>query len=306
MEKFVFKYLSALVIFMATLLPFMLLRIRAYGEDFIFSRFLRNTDGVIAEAIHENSESLISGYLVNLENIVKLSGWSLIPYFFILMPIGIYLILRKREQNTNTILIIMSFMFIPAAIAFAWVSDTRYIYPLFPLLSIVSIFPIIKFVEKFNHQKILGVLIITVILFSSISYLEIKNNDLEHQREANSIARYVVSISNGVNVYHPEDSYIAPSEISEKWPMVKNDINFKTKIISTEGFDSLEKYIESSRIEGLSHLVVDDNKKRPNFLKDVYYHEEKYPFLVKVYDSKDSRFNYHVKIFEIDYKYLQN
>ena len=294
-EKIIIKNIVGVGIFVLSLLPIMLIRTKSYGEDFITSRVVQNTNYILTEAIP-----------TNLENIVKLGGWSLIPYFIILVPIGIYLILRKRKQNTNTILIIMSFMFVPVAIAFSWVSDTRYIYPLFPLLCIVSIFPIIKFIEKFNHQKTLVIIIIAIILFSSILYLEIKKNDLNHQEEAYSLAQYVVNIADGVNEYHPEDGYISPSEISTKWPMLKSDINFEINIIKTEGFNSLEKYIESARVEGLSHLVVDNNKKRPNFLNDIYHHEEKYPFLVKVYDSKNNGFNYHVKIFEIDYKYFKN
>jgi len=196
-------------------------------------------------------------------------------------------------------------MFIPVTFGFSWTQDTRFIYPLFPLFCIVSIFPIIKFVEKFNYQKILVILIIGVILFSSVSYLEIKKYDQNHQREADYIAQYIVSIANGINDYYPEDSYIAPSEISEKWPMLKSTINFKTKIFSTEGFDSLEEYIESSREKGLTHLVVDDDKKRSDFLKDVFENEDKYTYLVKQYDSTEYDYSYHVKIFKIDYEMFE-
>ncbi len=302
-NKIVIKYLFGLIIFVSTLSSFIFLQMKTYGENSISVRLISGVSGSIAETIHENSASLIGGYLVTLENIVKLGGWTFVPYFVILIPIGIYLIFRKRERNTDTILIILSVMFIPVIIAFSWtVRDTRFFYPLFPLLSIVSIFPIMKFVEKFDRKKIIVILIIGVILFSSISYLEIKKSDLNHQREANSIAQYVVSIANGINDYYPEDSYISPSEISENWPTLKSTINFKTNIINTKGFDSLEKYIELSREKGLTHLIVDDNEKRPDFLKDVFYHEEKYPYLEKIFDYNKINYNYNVKIFKIDYK----
>lgn len=309
-KKIVIYYLIGVCIFVASLLPFILLRIRTYGEDFISSRILVGVNSTIAESFKENSASIVIDYLMNLESIVRLSGWSLIPYFVILIPFGIYLILKQREMNSNIILIIMTSMFIPAAIAFSWVQDTRYIYPLFPLLCIVSIFPIIKFVEKFKYQKILMIIIIGIILSSSIIYLEIKKYDLDHQRESFSIAQYIVKNTNGVNSYYPEDSYIAPAEISDKWPVIKDEINFKIKIIPTDGFYSLEKYIESSRDKGLSHLIIDDNKNRPDFLKDVFYNEEKYPYLLKQYDSLEHDISYHVKIFKIDYnmysKYILN
>jgi hypothetical protein len=196
-------------------------------------------------------------------------------------------------------------MFITVIIAFSWtVRDTRIFYPLLPILTIVSIFPIIKFVEKFNHKKILIIFIIGIILLSSISYLEIQNSDLNHQREANSIAQHVVSIASGINNYYPEDSYIAPSEISDEWPVIKNMINFKTNVISTDGFDSLEKYIESARKQGLTHIIIDNKIERPNFLKNVFENEEQYPYLLKVFDSKTQGFTYKIKIFKIDYNLL--
>ena len=39
-------------------------------------------------------------------------------------------------------------------------------------------------------------------------------------------------------------------------------------------------------------------------LLDIFNHENKYPFLVKEYDSKENGFNYHLKLFKIDYKML--
>ena len=306
-NKIIIKYLFGLVIFVTTLLPFIFLQMKTYGENSISIRLISGVNNSIQETVQENSASLISGYLVTLENIVKLGGWTLVPYFVILIPIGIYLILRNRERNTDTILIILSIMFIPVIIAFSWtVRDTRLFYPLFPLLSIVSIFPIIKFIEKFNRKKILVILIIGIILLSSIFYLEIKKYDLNHEREAFMIAKNIVGIANGVNSYYPEDSYIGPSEISEKWPSLKNMTNFKTKIVSVEGFNSLENYIKESKKLGLTHLVIDDKKERNNILVNVFKNEEKYPYLIKQYDSIEYGYTYHVKIFKIDYKIFEN
>jgi len=53
---------------------------------------------------------------------------------------------------------------------------------------------------------------------------------------------------------------------------------------------------------GLSHLVVDDRKDRPEFIQDIYHNEEKYPYLVKKFDSKNFGLKYNVKIFEINYE----
>jgi hypothetical protein len=305
-KETIIKYLLGLSVFVTTLSSSIFLQMKTYGENTISIRLINGVQGISSGINdYDKSASLISGYVMTLGGIVKLGLWTLVPYFIILIPIGIYLILKERTRNTNTILIILLVMFIPVIIAFSWtVRDTRIFYPLLPILTIVSIFPIIKFVEKFNHKKILIIFIIGIILLSSISYLEIQNSDLNHQREANSIAQHVVSIASGINNYYPEDSYIAPSEISDEWPVIKNMINFKTNVISTDGFDSLEKYIESARKQGLTHIIIDNKIERPNFLKNVFENEEQYPYLLKVFDSKTQGFTYKIKIFKIDYNLL--
>ena len=39
---------------------------------------------------------------------------------------------------------------------------------------------------------------------------------------------------------------------------------------------------------------------------DVFKNEEKYPYLIKQYDSIEYGYTYHIKIFKIDYKIFEN
>ena len=39
-------------------------------------------------------------------------------------------------------------------------------------------------------------------------------------------------------------------------------------------------------------------------MQEIFFEEEKYNFLEKVYDSKKHGFNYHVKVFKIDYNLI--
>ena len=50
-----------------------------------------------------------------------------------------------------------------------------------------------------------------------------------------------------------------------------------------------------------SHLIADSMDNRPEFLKDLFENEDRYPYLIKEWDSKNDGFTYHVKIFKIDY-----
>ena len=64
----------------------------------------------------------------------------------------------------------------------------------------------------------------------------------------------------------------------------------------------MNEFIDYGKKEGLTHLIADENENRPKFLKDVFYNEEKFPYLTKIYDSSEHGYDYHLKIFKIDYE----
>ena len=74
------------------------------------------------------------------------------------------------------------------------------------------------------------------------------------------------------------------------------------KLIDTYGFYSLSEFIVYGEREGLTHIVIDENQNRQEFLKDVFRNEEKYAYLSKIYDSSEDGYDYHLKIFRIDYE----
>ena len=67
-------------------------------------------------------------------------------------------------------------------------------------------------------------------------------------------------------------------------------------------YGSLDEYIKTVKNNGLSHIITDNNPNRQLFLKDVFLDEEKYPYLLKLFDSKNHGFMHEVKIFKINYE----
>jgi hypothetical protein len=72
--------------------------------------------------------------------------------------------------------------------------------------------------------------------------------------------------------------------------------------------DNLIDYFQVLKKQKITHLILDENNMSQLInnelrlhLTDIFNHENKYPFLVKEYDSKENGFNYHVKLFKIDY-----
>ena len=68
----------------------------------------------------------------------------------------------------------------------------------------------------------------------------------------------------------------------------------------------MSEFISYDKNDVLTHIVVDNNPNRPEFLKDVFYNEKKFPYLTKIYDSSEHGFEYHLKIFRIDYEKFEH
>ena len=302
-EKAVAKTLLAACIFVLLLLPIAIFRIQVQGNDTITGRILYSANQILTSP-HEGG--LFNYVVLSFENFVKLTGWSTIPIFIFFLPFGIFFILKNQNYHNMTLIVVIISMMLPVFYGFSFNQDTRYIYPLFPLFCVLSIFTVKSVVEKVKARNTFLILIIIGILLASGVFLDFKKFDYEHQKEAFSIAHQVITTTKGINDYYPEDTYIKPAEISSKWPVLSSDIPSLISIIPTQGFDSPEKYIESSKNKGLTHLVVDGAKNRSPFVNEVFYHEEKYPYLIKVYDSWDYDYKYHVKIYKIDYKKLES
>lgn len=302
MRERIVRCVIAVGTFTLSILPMSILRIQVNGTDSITSRALGDTSGVLLNTLHSNN--LLTYFITATENIVKLSAWSLVPTFIFLIPVSFFLIFKERRYTTTTIIVIMIAMFLPILYEFSFIPDPRYMYPLFPVFCVLSLFSLKRLNGKFKSHNIVLVLALCGILLSSGIFLDLKKYDYEHQREAFRIAQYVDSVAKGINEYYPEYGYTATADLPQKWPALSSSIPAQPVIIPTKGFDSLEKFITASRNEGLTHLVIDDNPSRPNFLKDVFHHEEKYPYLEKIFDSKLEGYNYHVKIFKINYNKL--
>ena len=207
----------------------------------------------------------------------------------------------------NKIIIIGIFLLLPALYMYARdFQETRYLYTLLPIIALFSIYSL-KII-KIKKPTLVCSIVFLGILFLSVSAIGYKNfdSDYVHQRESFKISTFVVNSVNGINYFHPESKFVKSAEVYEKWPDIlelnlHGHIIRDLKLITTENYHSLYKFIEDSESQGLSHIIVDGKFGRNEIENDVFYYEEKYPYLVKEYDSKELGFKHHVKIFKIDY-----
>ena len=130
--------------------------------------------------------------------------------------------------------------------------------------------------------------------------------DNEHEIEAFEIALKNTPQLSVINSYETESTHYRSAVIGEmkEFPILSNEVNRKISILSTNDVNTIEDFLITNEEEKLKHIIIDNAAERPEFLKDVFTNDEKFPYLKKIYDSKDDGFNYHVKVFEIDYKSL--
>lgn len=278
-------------------------RINLGGTDYSTDRIQYSTKHLIQSSIDDGSLFVIDGLI----NLLKFLGWDLIPIFILFVPIGFIILVKNRNVNKMIILIPIVIMMFPAFYAYAAKAfDTRYLFILYPFFSILSLYTIELFIKKVNIKKIIIIILISSILIVSILFIEYKKIDIDHEEESLRLVYEIEKRSKVINEYYPESQYVIIPALSnsEKFPILASDLEHKIKLVG-EKRDNLQEYLVFGRTQGLTHLVVDDKvypQYRMKFLKDVFENEGKYPYLIKIFDSKDFGYNYNLKIFEIDYE----
>jgi hypothetical protein len=297
--KLIFKYLLILSIFGLVLLPLTVYRMDVTGDDYLFQRGLRHMDQISSNEAY--SDKIFEG----LEIFSKYLIWVLIPNFIIFIPFGIFLIFRKLNLDKITIILSLVILSLPALYGYTLSAlDTRYLYVLFPMFCVLAVIPLEKFSSKFSNQNLIVIIIISSIIISSIGVYDYLKIDYEHEKEAFEIMKDISNFAHGINKLNNESRYIPIIYTINQWPTTYKNLDFKTVVIKYDEEDSLEKFIVKSKKEGLSHIIIDNKEKRPTFMQKIFFEEEKYNFLEKVYDSKKQGFNYHVKVFKIDYSLI--
>ena len=280
------------------------------GIDYVSTHIINEIpdvdDPIYGEDIEENR--VIKFFSLGIINTIKFLGWILIPTFLIFVPIGIILLFQKRDYKTFAIILCTITMLIPAFYAYArGIEETRYLYIIFPILCIISSLSIEKMTKKIKKEKIIMVIIISGILISSLIFLDYKKVDYQYEKESYLIAKHIENNVGGIN-HWSQWKYIPVSEIANNWPVIpipkENNYDQPVKVKRTDpnGYDTLIDYIEDNKNKGLTHLIVDGNQ-HPKFLNNIF-HNEDMPYLIKKYDSRNDGYNYHVKLFEINYKLL--
>ena len=303
-KKSLFSLLIILGIITCILLPASVIRTEHIGYDGLTGRI---SSGVIhiSETADGNQSQIFSIVVNGITNMLKFLAWSQIPYLIFFVPVGLFLLIKSRNKYEKYLILIGVSILVPTIYGYSFASDSRYIFPIYPIFCIISVHSIKYFLQKTNTPKCFTILIFSIILVSSIFYLNWKDIDKVHELEAYNLALEISNRTSIVNVFSPESSYLNMVGLTkvEKFPVSSNEyMEKKVEVYWYNKTDSIMDVIILGKEKGLNHLIIDDNKNRPQFIKDILINEKKFPYLIKEFDSAEYGYNYKLKIYKIDYE----
>jgi len=303
-KKSFFSFLIILCIILSILLPAAIIRLEQIGNDGITGRI---SDSIIhITVISDGNANQIFSIAVNgIINMLKFLAWSQIPYLIFFVPVGLILFIKSRNYYEKTLILIGISAIITSIYGYAFASDSRYLFPIYPIFSIMSIYSIRYFLPKTTKPKCITILIFSIIIVSSVLYLNWKDIDKVHELEAYNLALEISNRASMVNAFSPESDYLAVVGLTkiEKFPASSIEyMKNRTEYYWYNEADSLSDVIELGKENGSTHLVIDDNQNRPQFIRDVLINENNFPYLIKEYDSLEEGYKYQLKIYKIDYE----
>ncbi len=322
-RKILLKLFLGIGLFLIIVIPMSYVNMVNTGSDGLLTPFLTYGPGYIKDyqddefLTYTDSENILIYLISNgLENTLKFSGWALIPNFIIFLPISFVLLIKNNiftrwNSQKTTILIFSIILLLPAIYAFTRnFNDMRYLYILFPIFSMFSLIFISKILDKNSQKKLISLLIILGIISISIIFLEqrlIDNYELEEERY--EISKFIAENTDGIN-YSSFTKYLKAAELEIAWPEIptpdeSGHLSLTTKKFAFDESSTLIEFIKENKENGLTHIITEDMTDRKIFL-DVYNNPEKYPFLEKIYDGVENELLSKVKIFKINYEYLDD
>ncbi len=341
------KYALAIGLILLILLPMAHIRTETIGHDGLLSHIIAgpkyiestvSSDQGFWEDLEmaETSGAEKTFYFIQkgVQNLAKNFGISLIPTFSFMVPIGIFFLCRKLDYKKLTLIITLVIFLLPAFYIYSrGFGDIKYLFVLFPIFSVASMFTLRKIFVNFNESNKIFIMVLIGILIFSVSFLVYFAPDLEHEQEALDIAVIIKDTTKKINGYYPEGVYFVHAVKNtdlEEFPILSTSRPSTDKLVTIHDWleesdetnvqsllagdikqiDSVEDYIIFGKKVGLTHLVTDGKNAQPELINDIFFNEKNYPYLLKQFDSIEHDFKYHIKIYEIDFqlfeKYLEN
>ena len=166
---------------------------------------------------------------------------------------------------------------------------------------------------KIKKPRIFFVGIITLVIVISLIFLGLTITDFQREKEEFKISLHINEIATSVNRDYESLHFLkwSDSDVLDNFPVLSTQVEQRDRVEiiiignkSENKFETMEGYFEFGESQGLTHLVLDNSNLGNRYLQDIFQNEQKYSFLNKIYDSSESGYNVHIKVFEINYNLI--
>ena len=277
---------------------------------------------------------LMDRFANGLTNLFNVLFRILYPYLFILIPFGVLFSLRPIGQKLKNVkanwIMILSIIGV-LVIPFAIIDERRFLFPLLPFLIVLSTIPIQRvtnyglstFSFSERQKSVFLVIVVGVVLLLSTIFTMgvgefgygLPNSALEQEKL--EFTEYLVENYDG-RILRDETvtDYLAYVSLTSddndfksfKSPRGKNpypDLYEPGKVVwlSVNG-KNMKELIINGELRELKYIgILEKGSYFFPFLNDLYYNEENYPYMKKIFDSEEANYEeFKIKAFEIDYK----
>ena len=318
----IFKFALCIGVFFLILFPVAMIRMDTMGKDGFISHYSAGISVLDRNVLQGNRDAddefpgeegtnrLVPFLITGLSTLIMNLGLIQIPILILFTPLGFIFIFKNKawkKLDDKHVILILCFIFCMIPILYSHgrlLLEFRYYLIIYPLIILIGLYGLDRLQPKLINKKVFLLPIICGILILSVGYLEYDKMDLTLEKEAFDITSRAISISNVVNGDSLHGNYITTANMIDDWPDLKKPADVKSNKISPWEYENLEEFIMESKDKGLDHIIVDEMNHGPKYIQKIFDNEEKYQFLEKVFDSKDEGYNYHVKIFKINYDIL--
>ncbi len=306
-KKTILKYFIAVTIFLLIIIPWGMMKIDLTGYDGLFSNVVAGPiyySDIVKEK-QDFNEVITSFLRTGFNNMLRFLVLATLPLLTFLIPLGIYAMISKKDLSNVLILFCITLtLLLPAFYAYSRsFQEVRYLLPIFPILCLFSVYFIRNITEKIKLKKLFLILISILVISSTVGFIEYKNSDDVNQVEAYEVAKEITKITKVVT-YYSQAQHLDNTRILEvnEFPILRKDLPPTIVSIYPDNYETFKEYISDNRKNGLEYVIVDKGDWRSRFLDDVFQNEKNYPYLDKIFDSKDRGYqNYHAKIFKINF-----
>lgn len=270
--------------------------------------------------------SLIETYVYKgITNITSTLIKILFPCIIFLIPLGILFSISQVIKKNFKIIPLWIFILISLftmIITFSIVNERRFLYHLYPVLIIISVFGLEKifntyfsellFFKKYKNITLFTIAIIIILSSIIFTFNQYTLIDKELENEKFLFSQYLVNNLEGyiLDDYDIELEYLQYANITNDPQIFSNyklsnfngQNNFSLKTIRLYA-DSFEELIEIGKSYELNYIVSNEKigKFHP-YVDKLFYEHDKYQYLEKVFDSSEMGYQkLKIKVFKINY-----